>query len=63
MEDHVCLFASSPVPSPVPRGDDSNEDNGNQPNHQLLQILNKKTAHQGGVGKCVGEFEMLRGLR
>jgi len=40
--------------------DDSDENNGNQPNHQLLQILNKKTAHQGGVGKCVGEFEMLR---
>jgi hypothetical protein len=56
MEDHVCLFASSPVP----RGDDSDENNGNQPNHQLLQILNEKTAHQGGVGKCVGEFEMLR---
>jgi hypothetical protein len=45
---------------PVPRRDDSDEDNGNQPNHQLLQILNKKTAHQGGVGKSVGEFEMLR---
>ena len=50
------MFASLPVPA----GDDNDEDNGNQPNHQLLQILNKKTAHQGGVGKSVGEFEMLR---
>ena len=45
---------------PVPRRDDSDEDNGNQPNHQLLQILNKKTAHQGDVRKSVGEFEILR---
>ena len=50
------MFASLPVPA----GDYSDEDNGNQPNRQLSQILNKKTAHQGGVGKSVGKFEMLR---
>jgi len=50
------MFASLPVPA----GDDSDEDNGNQPNRQLSQIFNKKTAHQGGVGKSVSEFEMLR---
>ena len=50
------MFASQPVPT----GEDSDEDNDNQPNYQLSQIFNKKTAHQGGVGKSVGEFEMLR---
>ena len=50
------MFASQPVP----KGEDSDEDNDNQPNHQLSQILNKKTAHQGDVRKSVGEFEILR---
>ena len=48
------MFASQPVP----KGEDSDEDNDNQPNHQLSQILNKKTAHQAGVGKSVGKFDI-----
>ena len=48
------MFASQPVPT----GEDSDEDNDNQPNYQLSQIFNKKTAHQVGVGKSVGEFDI-----
>jgi len=48
------MFASLPVPA----GDDNDEDNGNQQNRQPSQILNKKTAHQGGVRKSVVEFKI-----
>lgn len=48
------MFASLTVTA----GDDSDEEDDNQPNRQLLQILNKKTAHQGGVRKSVVEFKI-----
>ena len=48
------MFASLTVPA----GDDSDEEEDNQPNCQLTQILNKNTAHQAGVRKSVVEFEI-----
>jgi len=51
------MFAS--LPAQV--WEDSDEaDDDNQQIRQRSQILSKKTAHQGFVGKSVGEFGMLR---